>query len=152
MTLMALAIRLYDIGLRDDAVFWFYAAKDRYLTLAGVADVRAPQLAQVEDAVRNFSVLAGPVINGYAFCDVANQRQIRARALQWVIENPYQAIFMPQVTALPGDRDANLRNAVAEIKANAAKERDYLDKPANVAQLTQTRRENGMDQKFCWAR
>ena len=73
MTLMVLAIRLYDVGLRDDAVFWFYAAKNRYFTLEGVADVRAPQLAQVEDAVRNFAALAGPVINGYAFCDVANQ-------------------------------------------------------------------------------
>ena len=30
MTMMVLAIRLYDVGLRDDAVFWFYAAKDRY--------------------------------------------------------------------------------------------------------------------------
>ena len=29
MTLMVLAIRLYDVGLRDDAVFWFYAAKDQ---------------------------------------------------------------------------------------------------------------------------
>src|SRR5689334_2128587 len=24
MTMMVLAIRLYDVGLRDDAVFWFY--------------------------------------------------------------------------------------------------------------------------------
>jgi hypothetical protein len=29
MTMMVLAIRLYDAGLRDDAVFWFYVAKDR---------------------------------------------------------------------------------------------------------------------------
>ena len=27
MTLMVLAIRCYDVGLRDDAVFWFYVAK-----------------------------------------------------------------------------------------------------------------------------
>ena len=88
MTLMVLAIRLYDVGLRDDAVFWFYAAKNRYFTLAGVADVRTPQLAQVEDAVRNFAVLAGPVINGYAFCDVANQQKQQAKALQWVTDHP----------------------------------------------------------------
>jgi hypothetical protein len=150
MTLMVLAIRLYDVGLRDDAVFWFYAAKDRYATLAGVADVHTPQLAQVEDAVRNFAVLAGPVINGYAFCDIANQQKIRARALQWVIDNPYKAIFLPQVPALPGDRTANLQKAIAEIKANAAKERYYLGKPSNVAQLKTTRQSNGMDEKFCW--
>ena len=43
MTLMVLAIRLYDVGgCRDDAVFWFYAAENRYLTLE---DVRGRQRA-----------------------------------------------------------------------------------------------------------
>lgn len=150
MTLMVLAIRLYDVGLRDDAVFWFYAAKNRYATLAGVADVRAPQLAQVEDAVRNFATLAGPVINGYAFCDVGNQQKIAASALQWVIDNRYGALFLPQVPAQPGDRSKNLDRALAELKANVAKERAYLGQPANVAQLQRQRRENGTDQKYCW--
>jgi len=59
MTMMVLAIRLYDVGLRDDAVFWFYAAKDRYLTLDEVVDVVAGGLAQVEDTVRSFFTLAG---------------------------------------------------------------------------------------------
>lgn len=36
ITLMVLAIRLYDTGLRDDGVFWFYVAKDRYLVMADV--------------------------------------------------------------------------------------------------------------------
>ena len=150
MTLMVLAIRLYDVGLRDDAVFWFYAAKDRYFTLAGVADVRAPQLAQVEDAVRNFAVLAGPVINGYAFCDVANQQRQQAKALQWTIDNPYQALFLPQVPALPGDRKQNLAKAIAELKSSIAKERDHLAQPANVAQLKAQRAKNGTDRKYCW--
>ena len=150
MTLMVLAIRLYDVGLRDDAVFWFYAAKNRYFTLEGVADVRAPQLAQVEDAVRNFAALAGPVINGYAFCDVANQQRIAARALQWTIDNPYKALFLPQVPARPGDRAQNLQKTLAGLKANVAKEREYLAKPENVARFKQQRRDNAADQRFCW--
>ena len=150
MTLMVLAIRLYDVGLRDDAVFWFYAAKNRYFTLAGVADVRTPQLAQVEDAVRNFSVLAGPVINGYAFCDIANQQKQQAKALQWVTDHPYKALFMTQVPALPGDRKANLAKALAELTSNVAKESEYLANPANVTQLKEQRAKNGADQKFCW--
>jgi len=150
MTLMVLAIRLYDVGLRDDAVFWFYAAKNRYFTLAGVADVRTPQLAQVEDAVRNFAVLAGPVINGYAFCDIANQQKQQAKALQWVTDHPYKALFMTQVPALPGDRKANLAKALAELTSNVAKESEYLANPANVTQLKEQRAKNGADQKFCW--
>jgi hypothetical protein len=47
MTMMVLAIRLYDVGLRDDSVLWFYAAKDRYPTLSEVIDVGASGLAQV---------------------------------------------------------------------------------------------------------
>ena len=150
MTLMVLAIRLYDVGLRDDSVFWFYAAKNRFATLAGVADVKAPQLAQAEDATRNFALLAGPVINGYAFCDIANQQTQAARALQWTVAYPYAALFMPQVPALPGDRKKNLDRAIADLTTAVAKERDYLAQPANVAKLKAQRRANGADQKYCW--
>lgn len=151
MTLMVLAIRLYDAGLRDDSVFWFYAAKNRYVTLDGVADVRTPQLAQVEDAVRNFAVLAGPVINGYAFCDVANQQKQAARALHWTIDNPYRAVFLPQVPARPGDRAQNLARAIEGLRENVAREREYLSKPENVATLKAQRRDNGADARFCWS-
>lgn len=150
MTLMVLAIRLYDVGLRDDAVFWLYAAKNRYFTLQAVADIRTPQLVQVEEAVRNFATLAGPVINGYAFCDVANQQKIAARALQWTIDNPYRALFLPQVPARPGDRAQNLDKAIVTMRVNVAKERDYLAKPENVARLREQRKHNGADEKYCW--
>lgn len=150
MTLMVLAIRLYDVGLRDESVFWFYAAKNRYATLAGVADMKSPQLAQVEDATRNFAVLAGPVINGYAFCDIANQQKIAARALQWTIDNPYQAAFLPQVPALAGDRQQNFRKVVGEVRAGVAKERDYLAVKANADKLKAERQKNGADARFCW--
>ena len=150
MTMMVLAIRLYDVGLRDDAVFWFYAAKDRFVTLAGVSDVKSRELAQVEDAVKNFAILAGPVINGYAFCNVAKQQELRQKALKWVVDNPYKAMFLPQVPALPGDREQNLKKAIAEITAAAAKEREYLAKPANVAELAAKRKQNDADAMFCW--
>ena len=78
MTMMVLAIRLYDVGLRDDAVFWFYVAKDRYIVLSEVLNVKTPQLAQADDAVRNFATLAA-VINGYAFCDLARQKAATQR-------------------------------------------------------------------------
>jgi hypothetical protein len=150
MTLMVLAIRLYDVGLRDDAVFWFYAAKDRFATLAVVSDIKSRELAQVEDAVKNFAILAGPVINGYAFCDIAKQQKIRASALKWVVDNPYKAMFLPQVPARPGDREENLKKAVAEITAAAAKEREYLAKAANVSELKAKRRQNDADAVYCW--
>jgi len=150
MTLMVLAIRFYDIGLRDDAVFWFYAAKDRFLTLDGVVDVGAGGLAQVEDAVRSFSTLAGPIINGYAFCDIANQQAIRAKALDWVEQNPYEAIFMERLPAKQSNRKQALVEAVAMLRANAAKESAYLQDAGNAAKYRAERARNGTDEKYCW--
>jgi hypothetical protein len=150
MTLMVLAIRLYDVGLRDDSVFWFYAAKDRYLTLADVVDVGASGLAQVEDAVRSFSTLVGPFINGYAFCDVANQQAIRAKALDWVEKNAYEPIFMDRLKAKQGDKRKALAAARAAMRSSAAKESAYLRDPANTKRLHADRARNGMDEKFCW--
>ncbi len=150
MTLMVLAIRLYDVAARDDAVFWFYAAKDRFITLSDVADMRAAGLSGVESAIGAFATLAGPAINGYAFCDIANQQAIRATTLDWLEANPYGAIMMERLPAKPGDRAANLARSIAAIRANAAKETAYFADPKNVASFVATRAKNEMDARFCW--
>ena len=150
MTLMVLAIRFYDLGLRDDAVFWFYAAKDRYLTLDGVVDVNGAGLEQVADAVASFASLAGRYINSYAFCDFANQQKIRARALDWVESNPYEPIFMERLPAKQSDRKQALAAAVATLRQNAGKESAHLRDPDNAAKFRAQRARNGADKQFCW--
>ena len=150
MTMMVLAVRLYDVGERDEAVFWFYAAKDRMLVLTEVAVPRAPQLAQALDAVIAFSTLAGPTINGYAFCDLKNQQAIRARALDWVAANPYQVMFMQQLPARGGDRAALAAAGLRLARDNAANERSYFEDDANRTGFYATRKQNEMEAKFCW--
>jgi hypothetical protein len=150
MTMMVLSIRLYDIGMRDDSVFWFYAAKDRFITLADVVDVKAGGLAGVEDAVKNFAVLAGPFVNGYAFCDIAKQGELRRKALEWVEKNPYGAMFMDRLPAKGNDRNAALARSLADIKVGAEKERIYFADPKNAATFAAQRKTNQMDEKFCW--
>lgn len=149
MTFMVLAIRLYDVGLRDEAVFWFYVAKDRFQTLADVLVVESPALAQPAQAVVAFNSLAGPFINGYAFCDLDNQRQLRREALEWVEHTPYQALFMSQLPARPGDRGANLRRSIAEIRKAVEEEERYLADPGNLAEFRRIRAENRADEIFC---
>jgi hypothetical protein len=151
MTLMVLAIRLYDVGLRDDGVFWFYVAKNRYLSMAGVLDVRSPALASVEDSIRNFAVLAGPFFNSYAFCNLAKQRKTSRAAIAWVEKNPYEAMFMPQLPALPGVREENLKKAIASIKDRANKEARYFNDPKNLSDFNRKRKENHVPEQFCWA-
>jgi len=150
MTLMVLAIRLYDVGLRDEAVFWFYAAKDRYIVMSEVIDVKTQALAQADDAMRSFATLAGAVINGYAFCDLAKQKELHAKAVDWVENNPYEVMFLARAPALPGDRAENAKRAVANAKERAAKERAYFDDAKNVETFYATRQRNEADVKFCW--
>lgn len=150
MTLMVLAIRFYDVGLRDDSVFWFYAAKDRFITLSEVLDVEAAGLMQVEEAVKSFATLAGPVINGYAFCDLSKQQAARKKATDWVEQNPYRVIFMDRFAAKPGDRSENLKRALASIRESAGKERAYFDDPKTVERYYAERKKNEADVKFCW--
>lgn len=150
MTLMVLAIRFYDVGLRDDAVVWFYVAKDRYIVMSEVLDVKTPQIAPADDAMRNFSALAGPVINGYAFCDLARQQELHAKAVAWVESHPYGVMFMASAPALPGDRAENYKRAIANAKERAAKERAYFADAKIVEAFTATRERNEADVKFCW--
>src|ERR1041385_4909913 len=150
MTLMVLAVRLYDVGLRDDAVFWFYAAKDRYIVMSEVLDVRHPGLVQVDDAIKNFATLAGPIINGYAFCDLAKQKDQHAKAVAWVEANPYEVMFMAQAPALPGDRGDNHKRAIANAKERAVKERAYFDDAKTVETFYAARKRNEVDVKYCW--
>ncbi len=150
MTLMVLAIRNYDVGLRDAAVFWFYVAKDRYATLAGVIDMNNPAVSQVTQATRDFANLAGPTINGYAFCDLKKQAAIRQEAIKWVEANTYEALFVDQLPGKPGDRRENLKTALAKIKSDAAKEAEYLAQPDNIEKIKESRKKNRADEQFCW--
>jgi hypothetical protein len=150
MTLMVLAIRLYDMGLRDDAVFWFYAAKARYTTLEDVIDIRMSGLIAPGEAVKSFAVLAGPVINGYAFCDRAKQHAANLKAIEWAGKNPYSVLFMSQLTGNERDRTAALKKSIAGQKVYAERERARFDDPKFAGQFTADRRKNEADEKFCW--
>ncbi len=150
MTMMVLAIRLYDVGERDEAVLWFYVAKDRYLVLADVVDIRQGGLVQVEEAIGAFSRLAGPAINGYAFCDLAKQQALHARAVAWVEANPYAVMFMPALRAKPGDREANHRRGIANAKERAAKERAYFGDARKRDAFYTARKRTEVDARYCW--
>lgn len=75
--MFVLAIRLYDLGEKDNSVYWFYEAQFRaklFLKtldadhIAGVSEQSSGLLASYDA----FTELAGEYINGYAGCDVDN--------------------------------------------------------------------------------
>lgn len=150
MTMMVLAIRYYDLGERDEAVFWFYAAKDRMISLLEVAEPNTPALAQASHAIGAFSQLAGPIINGYAFCDIEKQARQRETAYRWVEANPYEAVFLDKIPSRGPDRKALLTKALGTIRDQVDKERAYLADPGNRRKYREDRQKNGADDKFCW--
>ncbi|RMX14859.1 cytochrome-c oxidase [Vandammella animalimorsus] len=150
MTLMVLAIRLYDVGLRDEAVFWFYAAKNRYLTLEAVLDVSHPSLSQAGHASRSFLSLAGPYINSYAFCDLDKQQRLLRQSIAWTQQHPYAALWMQQLPAKPGDRRQNFAQGLQDIRDMARQEQDHLADPKRRAEYQAQRKARHVDEQFCW--
>jgi hypothetical protein len=75
--MFVLAIRLYDLGEKDESLYWFYEAQFRAKLfrqsldadhIAGVSE----QSSGLLDSYAAFTELAGEYINGYAGCDVDN--------------------------------------------------------------------------------
>lgn len=150
MTLMVLSIRLYDVGLRDDAVFWFYVAKNRYLTTDAVLNMRSPSLASARVSIKDFHVLVGPFINSYAFCDLAKREVAAVKAIDWVEAHPYQVLFNEQIPALAGDRAENLQKAIQKLRKNHQEEQQFIADPKNLEQMMAKRQENHVPEQFCW--
>lgn len=154
MTLMVLAIRLYDTGERDEAVFWFYVAKYRAITLFDTAEFPSGIMSDgVRDAITGFIQLSAPYFNGYAFCDFAKQQATVSRALDWVESHPYETIFVPEMASRlkPGDPRENLRISMIGIREKMTKEGVKLAEPATIQAIREARKQNDADAQFCWS-
>ena len=79
ITLFVLSARAYDLGLRDDAVFWFYVAKNRAILLREVINLDDGRFFEVKSAIGAFIKLICEVVNPYAFCDIKKQQDIAAK-------------------------------------------------------------------------
>jgi hypothetical protein len=78
------AIRLYDLGFRNEATYWFYSAQYQSRLFSLLVDqekmggMGAPAFELVQ-AGNAFQQLTGPYINGYAFGDLDRLSQIVGR-------------------------------------------------------------------------
>jgi hypothetical protein len=149
-TLIALAMRLYDVGLRDDAVFWYYVGRDRFVTMQFVLDMRSMQLARTNAAIEQFLHAAGPAMEGYAYCSVARQQELESRAINWVAAHPYKILGYTELPAATEDRNAALAQAVNEMREDARERKARLEDPAGLAGLEEARDAVHAHERFCW--
>jgi hypothetical protein len=148
MTLFTLSARLFDVGEKEEAVFWFYAARDRYRIVEAVGDQQV--LAQAIEASNAFNQLMGPFINGYAFCNIDKQVESLKRAAEWTANNPYKALLMPQIPSPHADREKVMKEKAADRMAQALKNEAYFKDQKKRDELAEGRKKNSMTEKYCF--
>ena len=149
-TMMVLAIRLYDVGLRDDALFWYYAGRDRFLTMDAVLDMRSLRLIKVAETIESFVGAIGGAMDGYAYCDPAHHKEREDRAIAWVAVHPYALLGDAGLPALQEDRNAALADALARLQQASVRNQAFLMSPEGQAKLADLRQRNQDDVRFCW--
>ncbi|MBF0751139.1 MULTISPECIES: hypothetical protein [unclassified Pasteurella] len=146
ITLFTLSARAYDLGLRDDAVKWFYRGQNRLITALYVLDL--PKATVAENT--GFSQVVGQFVNPYAFCDLNKQRQLAKEAVDWVIAHPYEIIFMKELPTKFQDRKIALKEAEEKLKDRLKAQDEFFADPQNKAKWQKERLENHVNERFCW--
>jgi hypothetical protein len=149
-TMIALAMRLYDVDLRDDALFWYYVGRSRFLTMQAVLDMRSLQLVKSAAIVQSFINAAEPAMDGYALCSVARQEEVEQRAIDWVAAHPYQLLGYTELPAAADDRNAALAAAIKGLRDDLEREKALMAKPEALAALEQRRAATHDHERFCW--
>ena len=149
-TMLVLAMRLYDVDLRDDALFWYYVGRSRFLTMEAVLDMRSLQLLKSADIVHSFVHVAQPAMDGYALCSVARQEEVERRAIDWVAAHPYKLLGYADLPANADDRNAALAAAIKGLRDDLAREKAIMSDPAALAALEQQRAATHDHERFCW--
>ena len=143
------AVRLYNLGFRDQAVEWFYAAQYRARLFQTLLDPRAvgsigSPAFEARAAHDAFFQLVGPTINGYGGCSrdalLGAIRAVSARNASVAdLEGVYPAVaFVPRA-----DWDEANRQVRAGLDGLAVSFDEGWD------QFQADREANGVNERFC---
>ena len=149
VVLFVLALRLFDLGQRDEGLYWFYQAQYRARLLHRLLDpVQTGQMFDpafdLESAHGAFMDLAGPYFNGYAGC--SSERWLgtieRVRADNQTV--PAFSLMYPELALRPAAEWPALHQEVNDGLAQLA---EALR--AGWDEMQAARRANGTHAKFC---
>jgi hypothetical protein len=142
------AIRLYDLGYRNDAIYWFYSAQYRGRQFALLVDQNKMgsigstgfELFHAQGA---FLELAGPYVNGYAFGDTDSLTKIIRRVQSENRSVPNLRAIYPGVVftdaATWKSKNLQLNQGLDGLTAMLASQKD---------QIKQQRTQNGTEAQF----
>jgi hypothetical protein len=155
MTLFVLSARLYDVNLRDRAVFWYYVGQSRAHFVRKYFD--HVSLEEVTFALASFMQTLGGIINGYAFCDIDKQADLFKTANEWSIANPYRLISssvdfakMRRADFISLTEEQILRD-FADIRVKQIEDnKNYFADEEAIKKFKAQRKENSADKMYCW--
>jgi hypothetical protein len=142
------SIRLYDLGHKDDAVYWFYSAQYRARLFAAIVPDASPanggSAFEAESAHASFQQLAGDYINGYAFGDIPKLRS----AIEQVLGDNDQGLpdftrIYPGVTFISSQGWADKRKETATGLSQFV---DWIDQHAE--EIKARRKASGLEGKY----
>lgn len=96
------AIRLYDLGHKDEAAYWYYTAQYRARLFTSILDSEkigslGSEAFELKHAYGAFNQLVGEFINGYAFGDLAKLEKTLLKVLEENKSPPKFAKLYPGV-------------------------------------------------------
>ena len=147
--MFVLAIRLYDVGDNDNAVYWFYEAQFRAklfqisLDPSHVGSIGDPSF-ELPAAYSAFTQLSGEYINGYAGCDIENWVNIAKTVEDKNPTPPDLTKLFPGVAFVESSQWQSLNNEVADGLDQLI---NYLSD--NKETVKQQRKQKNMDARFC---
>ena len=147
-SLYFLSIRLYDMGKKDAAFYWFQTAKARARVFMSMLDpaktggIGAPAFER-EQLFGAIEEIVGEYLNGYGFNDVDKCLAVFIRVRSEVKDiRSYKAVYK-QVVFLD---DARLESAKADKVADLGKTIAYIK--ANKTGIKSDRIKNGTQDKY----
>jgi hypothetical protein len=142
------AIRLYDLGYRKEAVYWFYSAQYRgrqfgvLLDQSKMGSIGSPGF-ELFHAQNAFYQLAGPYINGYAFGDMDGLAKIVERVQKEGRRIPDLQAFYPGITFRNKSEwqsaNTDLADGMNELISMLKEKKD---------EIKRQRAERGIEEKF----
>jgi hypothetical protein len=141
------AIRLYDLGLRDESAYWFYSAQYRGRLFEALVDTSqaesvGQQAFELRQAYSAFFQLSGQFINSYAFGDPQTLAQVLAEVQAQGQTLPDFAAMYEGVAFVP---EAQWRQINEGINAGMTGLLDYVTNHGD--EIRRLRAEVGMENR-----
>src|SRR5438132_3959341 len=118
------AIRLYDLGQKDEAVYWFYTAQYRARVFTSILDQGkigsiGAEAFELKQAYNAFNQLAGGYINGYAFGELDKLEKTLTKVIEEGKSLPKYGELYPKVKFAPEDgwaaKNKEVSNGLAKV-------------------------------------